>query len=169
MLKNIVELAEQFETVEDVKAELKRVQSVKCRLKKQKARADYEQEMQKTVAYEQALKEVRDYKEPKRVTYTTMDDEQIALLNYDETIKAIKSVQSKKCNAQYSTENIEDNVEYQAAVALEEKLLAHKKLVKPIDETVVKKSQIADLIETLSNLEKLEKDYVIDQLKGLLA
>lgn len=170
MLKNIQQLAEKFEGVEAVKTELKRVQSVKCRLKKQKALPDYEAKMKETVSYEQALKEVRDFMEPKRVTYTTMDAEQISYLTYDETIRAIKSVQSKKCNAQYLTDDINTNVEYQDALKLEQMLLEHKKLVKPVEDTVVKKSQIVDIIETLENLEEtISKDYVVGLLKGLLA
>ncbi|MNU34892.1 hypothetical protein D3C71_234790 [compost metagenome] len=170
MLKEISELAKKFESVDDVKAELKRIQSVKCRLKKQKSLPSYESKMAETVSYEQALKEVRDMLEPKSVTFTNMTEEQIKELNYDETIRAIKSIQSKKCNTQYLTENVDENVEYQAALNQERLLLEHKKNVKPIEDTVVKKSEINDLIELFSNMEqKIDKDYVIEQLKGLLA
>ncbi|MNB76610.1 hypothetical protein D3C75_232790 [compost metagenome] len=170
MLKEISALAKEFNDVEEVKAELKRVQSVKCRLKKMKSTPDYEKKMTDVVAQEQALKEVRQMFEPKKVTYTTMTVEQIAELNYDETIKAIKSVQSKKCNSQYLTDDINTNVEYQDAVKQEELLLAHKAMVKPIEDTVVKKSQIVDMIDHLEGLEeKLDKDYVLELLKGLLA
>jgi hypothetical protein len=169
MLKEIADLAKKFETVDDVKAELKRVQSVKCRLKKQKSLSTYEQKMTETVSYEQALKEVRDMLEPKSVTFTSMTEEQIKELNYDETIRAIKSVQSKKCNTQYLTDNIETNVEYQQALKQETLLLEHKKTVKPIEDTVVKKSSINDLIELFENMdEKIDRDYVVNQLKGLL-
>ncbi|MNB86370.1 hypothetical protein D3C75_333120 [compost metagenome] len=170
MLKEIAELAKEFDTVDDVKAELKRIQSVKCRLKKQKSLPGYEQKMTETVAMEQALKEVREMFEPKTLTFTNMTAEQIAELNYDETIRAIKSVQSKKCNTQYLTDNIETNVEYQAAVKQEQLLLEHKKNVKPIEDTVVKKSSINDLIDLFENMdEKIDRDYVLEQLKGLLA
>lgn len=169
MLKNIAELAEKFNhDVEAVKAEIKRVQSVKCRLAKQKVRQDYETEMQKVVTYEQALKEVRSYLEPKKPTVTTMTMEQIKLLNYDETIKAIKSIQSKKCNVQYLTPNIEDNVEYQKALEIERMLLEHKKNIKPLDETVVKKSAIDALIHHMENQEeKISKEYVVAMLQKL--
>ena len=167
MLKEINELAKKFDNVEEVKAELKRVQSVKCRLKKQKARKDYETEMGKTVAYEQALKEVRDFFEPKKLTVTTMSQDEISLLNYEETMKAIKSIQSKKCNSQYLEVDINLNVEYQQACQIESWLLEHKKSVKPIEDTVVKKSQLNDLIVNLENLNKLDKNHVLELLKGL--
>ncbi|MNN49708.1 hypothetical protein D3C81_1642520 [compost metagenome] len=49
-------------------------------------------------------------------------------------------------------------------------LLEHKKTVKPVEDTVVKKSQINDLIEQLSVLEQnLDKDFVIARLQELLA
>jgi len=169
MLKEIKKLAEELGTVEACRAELKRIQSIKCRLKKQKVRADYEVEMAKVVAQEQALKEAREYLEPKKTTFTTMSAEDIALLTYDETIRAIKSVQSKKCNSQYLTENIEDNAEYQDAIRLEKMLLEHKKLVKPIEDTVVKKSQVNDLIHQLENVDEMSKDEIVERLKELLA
>lgn len=169
MLKEIQNLAEKFENAEAVKTELKRVQSVKCRLKKQKAREDYETEMTKVVKYEQALKEVRDYFEPKSTPVTEMTQEDINLLNYEETMRAIKSIQSKKCNSQYLTDRIEDNMEYKKACDIEALLLEHKKTVRPIEDTVVKKSEISDIITHLESLEENVKTaYVIDMLKGLL-
>src|SRR5574343_1895004 len=99
VLKNIQELAEKFDDVEKVRIELKRVQSAKCRLLKQKARKDYDDEMRKILDYEQALKEVRSYFEPKDKPVTAYEKDDIEKLNYDETMKAIKSIQSKKCNS----------------------------------------------------------------------
>lgn len=169
MLKEIQELAEKLGDVEAVKAELKRVQSVKCRLKKQKAREDYESEMTKVVAYEQALKEVRDYFEPKGTPVTQMTKDDIEKLNYDETMKAIKSIQSKKCNSQYLTERIDENIEYKKACEIEALLLEHKKTVKPIEDTVIKKSAVHNLIAHVETLQpEVKKEYVLKLLNGLL-
>lgn len=169
MLKEIQNLAEKFENAEAVKAELKRIQSVKCRLKKQKAREDYEAEMTKVVSYEQALKEVRDYFEPKSTPVTEMTQDDIKLLNYEETMKAIKSIQSKKCNSQYLTDRIEDNMEYKKACEIEAMLLEHKKEVRPIEDTVVKKSSISDMVAHLEGLgETVKTEYVVEMLKKLL-
>jgi hypothetical protein len=170
MLKEISQLAAKFENdVEKVKLELKRVASLKCRLKPQKAKAGYEKEMAEIVKYEQALKEARDMILPKKQTVTTMGPEDIALLNYDETVKAIKSIQSKKCLTQFATANIEDNIEYQAALVTEELLKAHKATLGPVESTVVQKSKINDMIKNLESLDdKTSKEYVIEQLKRLL-
>jgi|SRR5690606_1408175 len=169
MLKNVEQMAKSFSDVEEVKKALRSLQSRKSRLKKQKGRADYEELMTEILKEEQLLKEVRDYFEPKRTPVPEMTWEDIQLLNYEETIKAIKSIQSKKCLVQHATERIEDNVEYQKACEIERMLLEHKKNIKPIEETVVRKSDIKDLINHLETLEeKVSTDYVISLLKELL-
>lgn len=169
MLTNVQELATKLENVENVRKELKRVQSIKCRLLKQKAKETYEIEMSKVLEYEQTLKEVRTYFEPKDKPYTMYTKEDIDKLNYDETIKAIKSIQSKKCNSQYLTKDISTNEIYQDACRIEQLLLEHKKTVKPIEATVVKKSDINNLIEHMSNQEStIPKEYIIEQLQKLL-
>lgn len=169
-LTKIAEKAAELDfDLEKVKLGLKRVQSAKCRLKKMKEKPSYETEMREVLAEEQLLKEVRDYIEPKKVTVTTMTLEQIQALTYDETVKAIKSIQSKKCLSQFATKNIEDNVEYQEACRIEEMLKEHRKTVKPIEDNVVKKSNINDLIEQLSNQEStIDKEYILEQLKNLM-
>lgn len=169
MLKNIAELAEKFANAEEVRKELKRVQSIKCRLKKQKARKDYEDRMKEILEYEQALKEVRDYFEPKKKPVTQMTWADIQQLGYEETLRAIKSIQSKKCNTQFLTENLEDNLEYQKACQIEKMLLEHKKNIKPIEDTVIRKSEIMNLIDHIENLEpKVDRDYVLDLLRKIV-
>ena len=98
-----------------------------------------------------------------------MTQKDIELLNYEETLRAIKSIQSKKCLVQHATERIEDNKEYKKACQIESWLLEHKKKVKPIEETVVRKSDINDLIDHLQNQDtKIETKYVINLLEKLL-
>ena len=169
MLKNIQEVAKNYADVEEVKKAIRSLQSRKSRLKKQKGRKDYEKLMTEILQQEQLLKEVRDYFEPKRTPVPEMTQKDIELLNYEETLRAIKSIQSKKCLVQHATERIEDNVEYQKACEIEKMLLEHKKNIKPIEETVVRKSDINDLINHLQNQqEKISKEYVINLLKNLL-
>jgi len=153
--------------VEAVKRELKRIASVKCRLKKQKAKSTYEQEMREVLAEEQLMKEVRDYLTPKKLTVTRMTAEDIAKLTYDETVKAIKSIQSKKCNSQYLTERLEDNVEYQEACRIEEMLKAHREKIRPL-ENAVSKHKVNEIVQHLEGLEdKIDKEYVLELLKKL--
>jgi hypothetical protein len=167
-IKDVKEFSEKFNNdVELLKKEMKKVQSQKCRLLKQKSKKTYESELTEILKLEQLIKETRSYLVPKLLTVTTMNQEQINELNYDETIKAIKSIQSKKCNSQYETDDKETNTNYQEALRIEKMLLEHKKNVKPIDETVIKKSSIDNLIEQMSNLETIDKDYLLEQLNNL--
>lgn len=168
MLKNIEKVAKSYENVEEVKKAIRSLQSRKSRLKRQKGREDYEEKMTEILQKEQLLKEVRDYFEPKTIPVPEMTQKDIELLDYDETIKAIKSIQSKKCLVQHATENINDNVEYQKACQIEEWLQEHKENIKPIEETVVRKSDINDLIQHLQNQEeKISTEYVISLLEEL--
>ena len=169
MLKNIENFAKSFKDVEEVKRAIRSVQSQKSRLKKQKGRKDYDEKMTEILQQEQILKEVRDYFEPKTVPVTQMTQKDIELLNWDETQKAIKSIQSKKCNTQHLTENLEDNEEYKKACQIERWLLEHKKNIKPIEDTVVRKSEIHNLINHLKQQDaRIKTSYVISLLEELI-
>lgn len=169
MMKNIEKFAKRFKDVEEVKKAIRSVQSQKSRLKKQKSRSDYDEKMTEILQQEQILKEVRDYFEPKKTPVPMMTKEDIELLNWDETQKAIKSIQSKKCLTQHLTENLEDNEEYKKACQIEKWLLEHKKNIKPIEETVVKKSDINNLINHLKQQNtRIKTSYVIDLLEKLI-
>lgn len=169
MMKNIEKFAKNFKDVEEVKKAIRSLQSQKSRLKKQKSRSDYDEKMTEILKQEQILKEVRDYFEPKKIPVPKMTQEDIKLLNYDETIKAIKSIQSKKCLVQHMTKNIEDNEEYKKACEIERMLLEHKQNIKPIEETVVKKSDINNLINHLKQQDsKIKTSYVIKLLEDLI-
>lgn len=169
MLRNIEQIAKNFKDVEEVKKALRSIQSRKSRLKKQKGRKDYEKLMTEILQEEQLLKEVRDYFQPKKIPVTQMTWEDIKLLNYEETIRAIKSIQSKKCLVQHATDNIAENTEYQKACEIERMLLEHKKNIRPVENTVVKKSEINDLINHIESLdEKISKEYIVNLLKELL-
>ncbi len=169
MMKNIEKFAKNFRDVEEVKKAIRSIQSQKSRLKKQKSRSDYEEKMTEILKQEQILKEVRDYFEPKSIPVPKMTKKDIELLNYEETIKAIKSIQSKKCLTQHLTENIEDNEEYKKACEIERMLLEHKQNIKPIEDTVVKKSDINKLINHLKQQDtKIKTSYVIKLLEDLI-
>lgn len=166
---NIEKVAKSYENVEEVKKAIRSLQSRKSRLRKQKSRKDYEEKMTEILQQEQLLKEVRDYFEPKTIPVPKMTQKDIELLNYEETLKAIKSIQSKKCNVQHLTENINDNEEYKKACQIEKWLLEHKENIKPIEETVVRKSDINDLIDHLQKQEeKISTEYVIELLENLI-
>ena len=94
-LKEVEKVANQFNNdVLELGKELKRVQSIKCRLKKQKGKSTYEEDMRQVLSYEQVLKEARQLVDPKEKPVTMYTQEDVDQLDYDETVKAIRSIQS---------------------------------------------------------------------------
>jgi hypothetical protein len=167
-LKNIESLAAKFNNnTESIALELKRIQSVKCRLKKQKARKDYDSEMRKTLEYEQALKEARSLLTPSKKHVTEFDQNDVNDLDYDETIKAIKSIQSKKCLTKLEKDDPNDCPEYVKACQIEEMLLEHKKQVAPIEDTTVRKTDVKAILEQLES-QSLSQEAVTELLKKLM-
>ena len=168
-LKNIEKVANELNNdIELVKKELKRIQSVKCRLKKMKGRSTYEIEMKKVLEEEQVLKEVRSLLEPKEKTVTTFEQSDVDVLDYDETIKAIKSIQSKKTLTKYLTSEAGNNDEYREACRIEQMLLEHKSKIRPIDETVVRKSDLITIIDTIKSSGNLSQERIVELLESLI-
>lgn len=160
--------AELGNDMEMVKKELKRVQSVKCRLAKQKGRKDYEAAMKECLAEEQLLKEVRNLLDPKEVTVPSMTEEDVARLDYDQTVKAIKSIQSKKTLTKWLTDVEGDNDEYRNACRVEAMLLQHKKTVQPVEDALVRKTEIVAIIDAIEATPDISHERVLELLKGLL-
>lgn len=168
-LKNVeAKAVELGNDVLKVQAELKRIQSVKCRLKKQKGKSSYQAEMEAVLAEEQLLKEVRQLLNPKEKTVTTFEQSDVENLDYDETIKAIKSIQSKKTLTKWLTPVEGDNDEYRNACRIEKMLLEHKASIKPIDETTIRKTDLETIIETIESSGNLSNERIVEMLKGLL-
>jgi hypothetical protein len=166
-LTNVFEYSKNFADLEEVKKEIKKVQSIKCRLKKMKSKESYQKDMTEIIKKEQLLKEVREVFEPKKLTVTTMTKLDIEKLDYDDTIRAIKSIQSKKCNSQFLEKDLNKNFEYQEAIKIESWLQEHKLTVKKVPENSVKKSELNSVIHNIENLDSLDKDQLLEMLKKL--
>ena len=151
-----------------VQSELKRIQSIKCRLKKQKGKSTYQAEMEEVLKEEQLLKEVRQLLNPKEKTVTTFEQEDVENLDYDETIKAIKSIQSKKTLTKWLTPVEGDNDEFRNACRIEKMLLEHKSKIKPVDETTIRKTDLETVIETIESSGELSTSRIVEMLKDLL-
>lgn len=151
-----------------VASELKRIQSVKCRLKKQRGKSTFEADMRAVLAEEQLLKDVRALLDPKEKPVTMYEKDDIENLDYDETIKAIKSIQSKKTNTKWLTASEGDNDEYRNACRIEKMLLEHKATIKPIDETTIRKTELETIIETIESSGNLSQERIVEMLKSLL-
>ena len=162
--KKAIELGED---VEVVKKELKRVASVKCRLLKQKGRSDYEEALEEVLKEEQLLKEVRSYITGVKKTVTTFEQADVDQLTYDETTKALKSIQSKKSLTRWLTTEEGNNDEFRSACKIEEMLKEHLKSVKPIEGNTVRKSDIQKVIETIESSGEISKEKVLEMLREL--
>lgn len=169
MLKNVeVKAVELGNDIEAVKKELKRVASVKCRLIKQKGLSDYEQKLEAVLKEEQLLKEVRSYITGSKKTVTTFEQEDVDQLTYDETVKALKSIQSKKSLTRWLTENEGDNDEFRSACRIEEMLKQHLAAVKPIEDNTIRKSDLQNVIDTIESTGSISTEKILEMLKALV-
>lgn len=168
-MTEIEKVAKKFENNVDLVAkELKRIQSLKCRLKKQKGKKTYEQEMIEVVKYEQVLKEARQLLNPKEKHVTMYTQEDVDQLDYDGTIKAIRSIQSKKTLTKWLTDVEGDNDEYRKACEIESMLIARRNAIKPIDNNHIRKSDLQTIIDTIENNINLSNEKIVELLKSLL-
>ena len=167
-LKKVEEKANEMKTVENVAKELKRIQSLKCRLKKQKFKSTYEDEMQEVLKEEQLLKEARQLLDPKEKPVTKYEQADVDQLDYDETIKAIRSIQSKKTLSKYLTETECDNDEYRNAERIEKMLIERRETIKPVDENNVRKTDVQTIIDTIESSGNLSQAKIVELLKSLV-
>lgn len=168
-MTEIEKMSEKFNNdLEAVAKELKRVQSIKCRLKKQKGKKTYEEEMTEVVKYEQVLKEVRQLLDPKEKPVTMYTQEDVDQLDYDETIKAIRSIQSKKTLTKWLTDVEGDNDEFRKAVEIEKMLVERRNKIKPVDNEYVRKTDVQTIIDTIESSGNLSQEKVVELLKSLM-
>lgn len=168
-LKQIEQISEKFgNNVEEISKELKRVQSVKCRLKKQKGKSEYSNEMSEVLRYEQVLKEARQLLDPKEKPVTMYEQDDVDKLDYDETVKAIRSIQSKKTLSKWLTTVEGDNDEYRKAVEIEKMLIKRRESIAPVDNEYVRKSDVQTIIDTIESSGKLSQEKILNLLKSLV-
>lgn len=167
-LKEVEKVAAELGSVENIARELKRVQSIKCRLKKQKGKSTYESEMNEALREEQLLKEARQLLDPKEKPTTQYTQEDVDSLDYDETVKAIRSIQSKKTLSRWLTTVEGDNEEFKNAEKIEKMLIERREKIKPVDENNVRKTEIQTIIDTIESSGKLSQEKVVELLKKLV-
>lgn len=168
-LKEIEKITNKFDNnVEKLAKELKRIQSVKCRLKKQKGKSSYQSEMTEVIKYEQVLKEARQLLDPKEKPVTMYEQKDVDQLDYDETIKAIRSIQSKKTLSKWLTTIEGDNDEYRKACEIEKMLVERRNQIKPVDNEYVRKTEVQTIIDTIESSGKLSQSKILELLKKLV-
>lgn len=149
--------------LEQIKKELKRVASVKCRLNKQKGKKSYEEDMRKILEEEEQLKALRDSLIQPKKTVTNFTREDIQELSYEEVLKAIKSIQSKKSNTKWLTPIEGDNDEFRNACRIEDMLNERKSELQPTAVSI--KTRISELLELSDDM---SKEDIVEALKQLV-
>lgn len=168
-LKQVEKVVKEFNNDEMLIAkELKRIQSVKCRLKKQKGKSTYEKEMTEVLKYEQILKEAKNLLNPKEKFVTDYNQDDVNQLDYDETIKAIRSIQSKKTLTKWLTDIEGDNDEYRKACEIEKMLIERRNEIKPVDNEYVRKTEVQTIIDTIESSGQLSQEKIVELLKKLV-
>jgi hypothetical protein len=161
--------AEQFDNdVLKIAKELRRIQALKCRLKKQKGKKSYQTEMTKVLNYEETLKEARQLLNPTEKHVTTFEQKDVDKLDYDEVIKAIRSIQSKKTLSKWLTTVENDNDEYRRAVVIEKMLIERRNKIKPVDNEHLRKTELITIIETIKSSGKISNERIIELLEELI-
>lgn len=168
-LKEVEKVANQFNNdVLELAKELKRVQSIKCRLKKQKGKSTYEEDMRQVLSYEQVLKEARQLVDPKEKPVTMYTQEDVDQLDYDETVKAIRSIQSKKTLSRWLTDVEGDNDEFRKACEIEKMLVERRNQIKPVDNEYIRKTDLQTIIDTIEESGNLSQEKIVELLKSLM-
>lgn len=168
-LKQVEKAAAKFDhNVLEVAKELKRLQSIKCRLKKQKGKKTYEQEMTEILQNEQLLKEVRQFLDPKEKPVTQYEQADIDQLDYDQVVKALRSIQSKKTLSKWLTEIEKDNDEYRNAERIEKMLIEKRNQIKPVDNDHIRKTELQTIIDTIESSGKVSQEKILEMLKSLV-
>ena len=168
-LKEIEKVAQKFDNdLVQINKELKRVASIKSRLKKQKGRSNYEEEMTKVLGYYQVLVEAKQLIDPKDKKVTQYTQEDVDQLDYDETVKAIRSIQSKKTNSRWLTTVEGDNDEYRKACEIEKMLIEHRNMVRPVNDEYIRKTDLQTVIDTIESSGKVSQERILELLKSLM-
>lgn len=168
-LKEIEKVAQNFDNdLVQINKELKRVASIKSRLKKQKGRSNYEEEMTKVLGYYQVLVEAKQLIDPKDKKVTQYTQEDVDQLDYDETVKAIRSIQSKKTNSRWLTTVEGDNDEYRKACEIEKMLIEHRNMVRPVNDEYIRKTDLQTVIDTIESSGKVSQERILELLKSLM-
>ena len=118
--------------------------------------------------YEQILKEAKNLLNPKEKFVTDYNQDDVNQLDYDETIKAIRSIQSKKTLSKWLTDIEGDNDEYRKACKIEKMLVERRNQIKPVDNEYIRKTDLQTIIDTIESSGNLSQEKIVELLKKLV-
>lgn len=150
--------------LEKVNRELKRLASVKCRLKKMPNRSDFHESMTATLQQEELMKNVKSYLAGPRKNVNFLTQDMVDVMTIDETMRAIKAIQSKKCHTKWLTNDPGNNDEYREACRIEQMLKEHRDSLTPKKLGAVSKAEILSMIGHLRMCNDLSVKECLDHL-----
>lgn len=149
-----------------IRQELKRVQCVKHRLKQIPNKPSFQTELTKVLQEEELLKSVRDYVQGPRKNVNTLTQEMVDIMSMDETMRALKAIQSKKTHTKWLSTEPGDNDEYREACRIENMLKAHRDKIMPKNYGLIHAKEIRAYLEVLKycdDMDKLDCIYAIEE------
>lgn len=169
MTKKVEEKAKEFNNdLVLVNKKIKSIQSQVCNLKKKKGLKNYQELLSQLRAEEDLLKDVKNLLNPKEKFVPDYDQEDVDRLDYDQTIKALKTIQSKKYHTRWLTDVEGDNDEFRQACKVEQMLNDHKSKIKPVDEQYIRKTDLVTIIDTIKTSGELSQERILELLESLL-
>lgn len=164
-MRNIVETAASLDNdLEKVNRELKRLASVKCRLKKTPGRSDFQENLTAVLQEEELLKNVKSYISGPRKNVNFLTQDMIDVMTIDETMRAIKAIQSKKTHTKWLTTVPGDNDEYREACRIEQMLKDHRDSLAPKKLGNISKAELLSMIGHLRLCDDLTVEACLDHL-----
>ena len=168
-LNTVEEVVNKFNDLVTLTSEIRRIQSVKCRIKKQRGHKDFTSMMTEILKYEEVLKQARNVLDPKTKTVPNMSETDISQLDYDQVVRALRSIQSKKSLTRWLTDCEGDNEEFRNAVTIEKLLLNRKKEVKPIEtDLYIRVTDLQEVIEAIETSSELSVTTILQMLNSLV-
>lgn len=164
-LKAVEKTANEFNNdLTAIALELRKIQSAKCRLKKQSGRSNYNELMTDVLKREELLKAARQLLDPKEKPVTMYEQADVDMLDYDETVKALRSIQSKKALTRWLTDVDGDNDEFRNACRIEKMLQERRDSIRPVDNEYIRKTDLQTIIDTID----MTADISVATIKELL-
>jgi hypothetical protein len=150
----------------EIRRKLRNISSRKTRLNKMQEHPEYQARIDELLKEEHELQLRRNEIEPADYTVTKLTQEQVDDLGYDEVIRALKSISSKKSNTRFDKEGNE----HQLALKIEAMLQVRRDTLKPVNSHFVRKSHVRAVIEKIETHYKkaMKKEDLMDMLQELL-
>lgn len=176
-MTQVLTKANELGSIAELNKALKRVASVKSRLNKAPGMPNWQDAMTACLQEYELLKRVRDYMAGPRKTASDLTAEDIDQMNYDEVLKALNSIWSKKAHTRYADDCKRDEdgmfipgsgVMFQEACRIEEMLKARRDLLKPVGTTGFSKASMLNLIETLRACSDLDVTTCLDRIEAFV-